>query len=93
METDVRDLIGRIHAAGRPAVLALTGGGASAVGALLAVPGGSRTVLEAVVPYAKNVSLDAWLGQPAAATARPTRPSASPAGPANERPGSRRGRT
>src|SRR5262249_35242017 len=50
------------------------GGGASAVGWLLAVPGASRTVLEAVVPYAQG-SLDAWLGGPpqsycSAATAR-----------------------
>ena len=45
------DLIATLHA--RPAqwVLALTGGGASAAGELLSVPGGSRTILEIVIPY------------------------------------------
>lgn len=42
-------------------VLAVTGGGASAIGRLLAVPGASRTVLEALVPYSAP-SLDQLLG-------------------------------
>jgi len=41
-------------------VLCATGGGASAIGMLLSVPGGSRSILEAVVPYAPQ-SLDQWL--------------------------------
>ncbi|HND56251.1 MAG TPA: hypothetical protein PLV92_27730, partial [Pirellulaceae bacterium] len=40
--------------------MAATGGGASAIGWLLAVPGGSRSVLEAVVPYA-NSALHGYL--------------------------------
>src|SRR5579872_7038510 len=55
-----RDLIGRIHAAPRQAVIVVTGGGASAISELLAVPGGSRTLLEAVVPYSAAALTD-WL--------------------------------
>lgn len=50
------------HACGRPAVLAITGGGTAAISRLLGVPGGSRSVLEAVVPYA-NASLAQWLSR------------------------------
>jgi nicotinamide mononucleotide (NMN) deamidase PncC len=50
------------HACGRPAVLAITGGGTAAISRLLGVPGGSRSVLEAVVPYA-NAALTAWLSR------------------------------
>ncbi len=50
------------HGSGRQAVLAITGGGSAAISRLLAVPGGSRSVLEAVVPYA-NASLAQWLGR------------------------------
>ena len=45
------ELIRQIHAAPAQIVLALTGGGSRAVADLLEVPGGSRTLLEAVVPY------------------------------------------
>jgi len=41
--------------------MATTGGGSEAISALLIVPGGSRTVLEAVVPYSA-AALEAWLG-------------------------------
>lgn len=44
-------LIGAVHASGRQAVLAITGGGSGAIAALLRVPGGSRLLLEALVPY------------------------------------------
>ena len=50
------------HACGRPAVLAITGGGTAAIARLLGVPGGSRSVLEAVVPYA-NAALTEWLSR------------------------------
>ena len=50
------------HACGRPTVLAITGGGTAAISRLLGVPGGSRSVLEAVVPYA-NTSLAEWLSR------------------------------
>jgi hypothetical protein len=44
-------LIGEMHASGRQVVLAITGGGTGAIAELLRVPGGSRLLLEAVVPY------------------------------------------
>ncbi len=50
------------HASGRQAVLAITGGGSAAISRLLAVPGGSRSVLEAIVPYA-GASLAQWLSR------------------------------
>ena len=40
-----------MHGSGRQAVLAITGGGSGAIAELLRVPGGSRLLLEAVVPY------------------------------------------
>jgi nicotinic acid mononucleotide adenylyltransferase/nicotinamide mononucleotide (NMN) deamidase PncC len=68
------ELIGHIHAAPVQCVLAVTGGGSGAISTLLETPGGSRTLLEAVVPYAPS-ALAAWLGKPpeqfcSAATAR-----------------------
>jgi nicotinamide mononucleotide (NMN) deamidase PncC len=45
------DLIQQIHDSGRKVVLAITGGGSGAIGELLRVPGGSRTLVEAIVPY------------------------------------------
>jgi Cytidylyltransferase-like len=44
-------LIAETQASGRQAVLAITGGGTGAIAELLRVPGGSRLLLEAVVPY------------------------------------------
>jgi hypothetical protein len=44
-------LIAAVHASGRKAALAITGGGSGAIGALLRVPGGSRLLVEAQVPY------------------------------------------
>jgi len=58
------NLITAIHASKHQTVLALTGGGSQAIGRLLQVSGGSRTVLEAVVPYASS-SLTDWLGSAA----------------------------
>jgi len=55
-------LIERIHAAPQQAVIAVTGGGASAITELLSVPGGSRTLLEATVPYSAAALTD-WLGR------------------------------
>ena len=51
-------LIRAIHASGRRFALAATGGGASAIGWLLSVPGGSRSVLEAIVPYSNSALHD-----------------------------------
>src|SRR2546428_2348082 len=50
-----------MHASGRQAVLAITGGGSGAIAELLRVPGGSRLLLEAVVPYDPG-ALTAFLG-------------------------------
>ncbi len=46
-----QQLISALHASGRKAALAITGGGSGAVGELLRVPGGSRLLVEAQVPY------------------------------------------
>lgn len=46
-----RQLISAVHGSGPKAALAITGGGSGAIGALLRVPGGSRLLIEAQVPY------------------------------------------
>jgi hypothetical protein len=46
-----QQLISKLHASGRKAALAITGGGSGAIGELLRVPGGSRLLIEAQVPY------------------------------------------
>jgi len=56
-----RQTIAAMHASGRQAVLAITGGGSGAIAELLRVPGGSRLLLEAVVPYDLR-ALTAFLG-------------------------------
>lgn len=47
------DIISRIHTAPFQVVMVITGGGVSALGELLSVPGASGTVLEATVPYGR----------------------------------------
>lgn len=59
---DWQRLIEAIHAKCQPTVLAVTGGGASAIAELLAVPGASQTVLEARVPYSQEALFE-WLGR------------------------------
>jgi nicotinic acid mononucleotide adenylyltransferase len=56
-----QQLISALHASGRKAALAITGGGSGAVGELLRVPGGSRLLIEAQVPYDER-ALAAFLG-------------------------------
>ena len=56
-----QQLISALHASGRKAALAITGGGSGAVGELLRVPGGSRLLIEAQVPYDEQ-ALAAFLG-------------------------------
>ena len=51
LDASWRQTIAAMHASGRQAVLAITGGGSGAIAELLRVPGGSRLLLEAVVPY------------------------------------------
>jgi nicotinamide mononucleotide (NMN) deamidase PncC len=60
-EFNAHALATRIHASGRRCVVALTGGGSQAIADLLAVPGASATMLEAIVPYAQT-ALEDWLG-------------------------------
>jgi hypothetical protein len=59
MNDDAR--IREIHRSGRRLVLATTGGGSTAIGELLRVPGGSQSVLECVVPYS-TLALCEWIG-------------------------------
>src|SRR5277367_5257328 len=54
-------LISALHGSGRKAALAITGGGSGAIGELLRVPGGSRLLIEAQVPY-DPLALAAFLG-------------------------------
>ena len=56
-----QQLISALHVSGRKAALAITGGGSGAVGELLRVPGGSRLLIEAQVPY-DALALAAFLG-------------------------------
>ncbi len=53
--------ISTLHASGHKAALAITGGGSGAIGELLRVPGGSRLLLEAQVPY-DALALATFLG-------------------------------
>ena len=54
-------LIAQIHESASRAMLVVTGGGTQALADLLAIPGASRTVLEAVVPYSE-AALNEFLG-------------------------------
>jgi hypothetical protein len=56
-----QQLISAVQASGRKAALAITGGGSGAVGELLRVPGGSRLLIEAQIPYDER-ALAAFLG-------------------------------
>jgi hypothetical protein len=61
MDSQCRTLIAAFHSAGRRCLLAVTGGGTGAAAWLLSVPGGSRSLLEVVVPYDER-SLEEFLG-------------------------------
>jgi nicotinic acid mononucleotide adenylyltransferase len=60
-DTAWQQLISLLHGSGRKAALAITGGGSGAVGELLRVPGGSRLLIEAQIPYDER-ALAAFLG-------------------------------
>ena len=86
-----QQLISASHASGRKAALAITGGGSGAIGELLRVPGGSRLLIEAQVPY-DALALSAFLGfssaqacsaETAIAMARTARARAASLAPAN----------
>jgi hypothetical protein len=57
------ELVADVHSSGCQAVIAVTGGGSKAISQLLEIPGGSQTVLEAIVPYSQ-AALEDWLGGP-----------------------------
>jgi hypothetical protein len=61
MCSPVEELVRRIHASPTQVVLAISGGGTGAISGLTTVPGASRTVIEAVVPYSTE-ALTEWLG-------------------------------
>lgn len=56
--------VAEIHQCPALAVLVVTGGGTQALADLFVVPGASRTVLEALVPYSEP-SMAGFLGRPA----------------------------
>lgn len=58
------ELVRQIHAAGGQMVVAITGGGSRGIAELLEVPGGSRTVLEAIVPYSAQAQIEFLEGKP-----------------------------
>lgn len=64
MDPQCRALISALHSAGLRCVLAVTGGGVGAAAWLLSVPGGSRSILEVLVPYDER-ALEEFLGRPA----------------------------
>ena len=61
IDADIRTLVERIHGSSALAVIAVAGAGTQAIAWLLGVPGASRTVLEALVPYS-DASLTEFLG-------------------------------
>lgn len=58
------DFVSAIHRSGTRLVLAVSGGGATAIADLLATPGASNSVLEAVVPYSEPAMNDWLAGKP-----------------------------
>ena len=67
-----RQFISTLHASGPKAALAITGGGSGAIAELLRVPGGSRLLIEAQVPYDEQALAD-YLGfAPAQASSKET---------------------
>jgi len=62
MEAALQRIVEGIHASGRRCVLAITGGGSGAIADLLRVPGGSRVLVEAIVPYEQGALVE-FLGR------------------------------
>src|SRR5215472_13461050 len=60
-DAEWQQLVSALHASGRKAALAITGGGSGAIGELLRVPGGSRLLIEAQIPYDEQ-ALATFLG-------------------------------
>lgn len=72
MPISMSDFITRIHASPGQVVLAVTGGGSGAIPAILQVAGASRTILEAMVPYAAAALATLLGGTPDQACSAPT---------------------
>ncbi len=70
MEATWPKIIKQIHQSPCRAVIAITGGGSTAISELLSAAGASNTILEAIVPY-DAVSLSDWLGRPPDRYCRP----------------------
>ena len=66
MEPALRAAVEAVHASPLRAVLHVTGGGAQSVGWIAAVPGASRTPIDARVPYARESMADALASGPPA---------------------------
>ncbi len=64
MDPEVQQLVEAIHAAPQRLVLIVSGGGSRTASQLLEVPGASRTVLEAVVPYSEEAMVVLLGGKP-----------------------------
>lgn len=60
-DSTLQPFVRRIHATPNQFVLALSGGGSDTLAELLGVPGASRTILEAIIPYSQK-ALCRWLG-------------------------------
>ena len=58
MEPTLRAAVEAVHASPLRAVLNVTGGGAQSMGWVMAVPGASKTLIEAYVPYARESMID-----------------------------------
>ena len=72
MDTDTQSMVERLHDCPTMAVVVAAGAGSRAINWMLEVPGASRTVLEALVPYA-SASLIEFLGtRPEQLTSRQT---------------------
>ena len=65
MNDSVQRLVELIHASPTEATIVVAGAGGQAVAWLLAVPGASRTILEALVPYGKRSMLEFLGHEPA----------------------------
>ena len=64
MEPALRVALEAVHASPMRAVLHVTGGAAQSLGWVMAVPGASRTLLEARVPYARASMVDTLGAEP-----------------------------
>ena len=72
MDSELNKFITSLHASEYRCVLALTGAGSTALSWLLAVPGSSRTLIEATVPYSLESLTDLLGEQPQTAVSMRT---------------------